>query len=161
VPAVRRSQVEARSQQVAIEDLIAVAAGDRDADLVLKNGMVVNVFSGEIYRSDVGIQGNRIAGVGSYSGKNVIDVEGKYVCPGLIDGHVHIESSMVSIPEFARVVVPQGTTTVVVDPHEIANVMERKEFCSRSRRVSIIHSTSLSCFLHVFLQPTWRRLVPS
>jgi adenine deaminase len=108
---------------VSIEELIEVAAGEKDADIVLKNGMVVNVFSGEIYKADVSIQGNRIAGVGSYSGKNVIDVEGKYVCPGLIDGHVHIESSMVSIPEFARVVVPLGTTTVVVDPHEIANVM--------------------------------------
>jgi len=108
---------------VGIEELIAVAAGEKDADLVLKNGMVVNVFSGEIYKADVSIQGNRIAGVGSYSGKNVIDVEGRYVCPGLIDGHVHIESSMVSVPEFARVVVPLGTTTVVVDPHEIANVM--------------------------------------
>jgi adenine deaminase len=108
---------------VAIEELIAVAAGEKEGDLVLKNGMVVNVFSGEIYRADVSIQGKRIAGLGSYSGKNVIDVEGKYVCPGLIDGHVHIESSMVSVPEFARVVVPLGTTTVVVDPHEIANVM--------------------------------------
>lgn len=108
---------------MSIEELIEVAAGEKDADIVLKNGMVVNVFSGEIYKADVSIQGKRIAGVGSYSGKNVIDVEGKYVCPGLIDGHVHIESSMVSIPEFARVVVPLGTTTVVVDPHEIANVM--------------------------------------
>ena len=108
---------------MAIEDLIAVAAGEKKADLVLKNGTLVNVFSGEMYKADVGIQGNRIAGVGAYSGNNVIDVEGRYVCPGLIDGHVHIESSMVSVPEFARVVVPLGTTTVVVDPHEIANVM--------------------------------------
>jgi len=108
---------------VAIEDLIAVAAGEKTADLVLKNGKVVNVFSGEIYKADVSIQDNRIAGVGSYEGRKVIDLEGGYVCPGLIDGHVHIESSMVSVPEFARVVVPLGTTTVVVDPHEIANVM--------------------------------------
>lgn len=108
---------------MAIEDLIAVAAGEKTADLVLKNGKVVNVFSGEIYKADVSIQDNRIAGVGSYEGRKVIDLEGGYVCPGLIDGHVHIESSMVSVPEFARVVVPLGTTTVVVDPHEIANVM--------------------------------------
>ncbi|UCF78740.1 MAG: adenine deaminase [Candidatus Eiseniibacteriota bacterium] len=108
---------------MSVEQLIAVAAGEQEADLVLKGGKVVNVFSGEIYESDVAIHGNRIAGVGSYSGKVHLDVQGKYVCPGLIDGHVHLESSMVSVPEFARVVVPLGTTTVVVDPHEIANVM--------------------------------------
>jgi len=108
---------------VSVEELIAVAAGEQEADLVLKGGEVVNVFSGESYEADVAIHGNRIAGVGSYSGKVHLDMKGKYVCPGLIDGHVHLESSMVSVPEFARVVVPLGTTTVVVDPHEIANVM--------------------------------------
>ncbi len=120
---VAESGLSGRSAQVSVEELIAVAAGEQEADLVLKDGRVVNVFSGEIYEADVAIFGNRIAGVGSYSGKASIDVRGKHVCPGLIDGHVHIESSMVSIPEFARVVVPLGTTTVVVDPHEIANVM--------------------------------------
>jgi adenine deaminase len=108
---------------VSVEELIAVAAGEQEADLVLKGGSVVNVFSGEIYEADVAVHGNRIAGVGSYKGKIHLDVKGKFVCPGLIDGHVHLESSMVSVPEFARVVVPLGTTTVVVDPHEIANVM--------------------------------------
>jgi adenine deaminase len=108
---------------VSVEELIAVAAGESEADLVLRGGKVVNVFSGEIYAADVAILGNRIAGVGSYSGKETVDVTGKYVCPGLIDGHVHIESSMVAVPQFAAVVVPLGTTTVVVDPHEIANVM--------------------------------------
>ncbi|KPJ60815.1 MAG: adenosine deaminase [Latescibacteria bacterium DG_63] len=108
---------------MSVEELIAVAAGEQEADLVLKGGEVVNVFSGESYEADVAIHGNRIAGVGSYSGKVHLDMKGKYVCPGLIDGHVHLESSMVSVPEFARVVVPLGTTTVVVDPHEIANVM--------------------------------------
>jgi adenine deaminase len=108
---------------VSVEELIEVAAGEREADVVLKGGRVVNVFSGEIYEADVAILDSRIAGLGAYSGKTDIDVKGKYVCPGLIDGHVHIESSMVSVPEFARVVVPLGTTTVVVDPHEIANVM--------------------------------------
>jgi len=108
---------------VSVEELIEVALGEREADVVLKGGSVVNVFSGEIYEADVAILGSRIAGLGAYSGKTNIDVKGKYVCPGLIDGHVHIESSMVSVPEFARVVVPLGTTTTVVDPHEIANVM--------------------------------------
>jgi adenine deaminase len=108
---------------VSVEELIAVAAGEQEANLVLKGGEVVNVFSGEIYKADVAIHGSKIAGVGSYSGKVHVDVGGKYVCPGLIDGHVHLESSMVSVREFARVVVPLGTTTVIVDPHEIANVM--------------------------------------
>ncbi|MBN1505127.1 MAG: adenine deaminase [Candidatus Eisenbacteria bacterium] len=108
---------------MSVEELIEVAAGEKEADIVLKGGKVVNVLSGEIYEADVAILGSQIAGLGAYSGKTEIDVSGKYVCPGLIDGHVHIESSMVSVPEFARVVVPLGTTTVVVDPHEIANVM--------------------------------------
>ncbi|MFH0778283.1 MAG: adenine deaminase [Candidatus Eisenbacteria bacterium] len=108
---------------MSIEDLITVAGGEKEADLVLKNGALVNVFSGEIYKADVAIHGKQVAGVGSYSGREIVDVHGQYVCPGFIDGHVHIESSMVSVPEFARVVVPLGTTTAVADPHEIANVM--------------------------------------
>jgi len=120
---VRPGSSSARSLQVSVEELIEVAAGEKEADIVLKGGSVVNVFSGEIYEADVALLGSRIAGLGAYSGRTDIDVKGKYICPGLIDGHVHIESSMVSVPEFARVVVPLGTTSVVVDPHEIANVL--------------------------------------
>src|SRR5215813_13867018 len=107
-----------------LEHLIDVAAGRRLADLVLRGGQVVNVFSGEIYPADVAILGDRIAGVGGgYTGRDTIDVAGQFVCPGLIDAHVHIESSLLSVPEFARVVAARGTTAVVADPHEFANVM--------------------------------------
>jgi adenine deaminase len=106
-----------------LEQMIAVARGRQEPELVLRNGRVVNVFSGEIYKADVAIDQGRIAGVGSYSGGRTVDLRNKYLCPGFIDGHVHIESSMVSVPEFARTVVPLGTTTVIIDPHEIANVL--------------------------------------
>ena len=106
-----------------LERLIAVAGGRVNAQLVIKNARVVNVFSGEIYRSDVAVDQGRIAGLGDYRGEQTLDLKGKYLVPGFIDGHVHIESSMVSVPEFARTVVPRGTTTVIIDPHEIANVL--------------------------------------
>ncbi len=106
-----------------IERLVAVAGGREKAQLVIKNARVVNVFSGEIYRTDVAVDQGRIAGLGAYRGQETLDLKGRYLCPGFIDGHVHIESSMVSVPEFARTVVPRGTTTVIIDPHEIANVM--------------------------------------
>jgi adenine deaminase len=102
--------------------VIDVARGKRPCDLVLKGGSVINVFSGEIYASDVGIFDGRIVGLGEYGGRQEIDVTGKYLSPGFIDGHVHIESSMVQVREFAKAVVPLGTTSVVIDPHEIANV---------------------------------------
>ncbi|MEK6644237.1 MAG: adenine deaminase [Planctomycetota bacterium] len=106
-----------------LADLIDVAAGRRPADLVLRNGHIVNVVSNEIHDGDVAILGDRIAGIGSYNGAKVIDLKGRFICPGLIDAHVHIESSMLSVPEFARTVAAHGTTSVVADPHEFANVM--------------------------------------
>ena len=108
---------------VQLPDLIAVAAGRKPADVILRNGRVVNVFSHEIQEADVALVGDRIAGIGSYEGRKVVDLKGRYVCPGLIDAHVHIESSLLSVPEFARVVSAHGTTAVVADPHEFANVM--------------------------------------
>jgi len=102
--------------------LIDVAAGRKTAELVLKNGSIVNVFTGEVYQGDVAVDQGVIAGVGAYNGKTETDIHGRYIIPGLIDAHVHIESSMVSPEQFARLVVPYGTTTVVTDPHEIANV---------------------------------------
>ncbi|MBN2429371.1 MAG: adenine deaminase [Deltaproteobacteria bacterium] len=105
-------------------EAIATARGDRAADLVLKNARVVDVLAGETYESDIAIQGSLIVGVEKgYEGQETIDLEGRYVCPGLIDAHVHIESSMVTPREFARAVVPHGVTTVITNPHEIANVL--------------------------------------
>jgi adenine deaminase len=103
--------------------LVEVARGDAPADLVLENARLVNVRSGEVHDADIAIYGGRIAGFGEYEAAETIDLKGAHVCPGLIDAHVHIESSMVSVPEFARAVVPRGTTAVVTDPHEIANVL--------------------------------------
>ncbi len=107
-----------------LSELLQVARGDRPAELLLKNAKIVNVFSGEIIDGDIAIAHSRIVGVGKgYSAEKEIDLGGKYVSPGFIDSHVHIESAMVPPTEFARAVVPRGTTTVVTDPHEIANVL--------------------------------------
>lgn len=103
--------------------MIKVARGEEEADLLLKNAKVVSVFSGDIHETNVAISHSRIVGLGDYRAKKEMDLKGLYLCPGFIDGHVHIESSMVTVPEFARAVVPQGTTSVVIDPHEIANVL--------------------------------------
>ncbi|MBI4744863.1 MAG: adenine deaminase [Actinobacteria bacterium] len=108
--------------EVIMERLIRIARGLEKADLVLKNAKIVNVFTGMIEKTGIAIAKERIAGIGDYEGVSEIDLEGKYVLPGFIDGHVHIESSMLSIEEFAKAVVIHGTTTVIADPHEIANV---------------------------------------
>ncbi len=105
---------------------IAVARGRIKADLVLKGGSVVNVFSGEIHRTDVAVAAGKIAGLGSYDGRKTIDVSSRYLLPGFIDSHVHIESSMLTPAEFSRAALPHGTTAVVADPHEIANVLGEK-----------------------------------
>jgi adenine deaminase len=119
-----------------LRERIRIASGEGIADLLVMNGRVVNVFSGQIERKDVAIFGGMIIGFGDYRARKVIDVKGDFLCPGLIDGHVHIESSMVTLPQFARVVLPNGTTTVVIDPHEIANVMGLKgiRFMAQSAR---------------------------
>lgn len=103
--------------------LIQSARGNLPADLLLKNGRVVNVFTGEIEETSVAISGSRIVGLGDYDAKKITDLKGAYIAPGFIDAHVHIESALVPPYEFARAVVPHGVTTVVVDPHEIANVL--------------------------------------
>ncbi len=102
--------------------LAKVARGDKKADLVMKNCTIVNVFSHRIEHGDIAIADGIIVGVGEYSGRKEVDLEGAFVCPGFIDGHVHIESSMLTPPQFAKSVIPKGTTTVIADPHEIANV---------------------------------------
>lgn len=106
-----------------LEELIKVARGDKLADLLLTNGRLINVYSGEIAETQVAIAGNKIAGIGpGYRAKETLDLSGRYLCPGFINAHVHVESSMVTPIEYARAVVPRGTTTAVSDPHEIANV---------------------------------------
>ncbi len=103
--------------------VISVAAGRTPADLVLKNATYVNVFSNELCKADIAIAEGLIVGLGEYHGAREVDVSGKLVLPGFIDAHIHLESSLVSPQEFAKAVLPHGTTTVVTDPHEIANVM--------------------------------------
>jgi adenine deaminase len=106
-------------------ELIQVARGKRPADLVLRNGRVVNVLSNEIYPADVAVHGGRIAGIGprgAYGGEREVDLGGHYLTPGLVEAHTHIESTLLAPGEFARALAPHGTTTCVSDPHEIANV---------------------------------------
>ena len=109
---------------MSLSEIIKVARGEKKSDLLLKNGKIINVFSGEIYTTDVAIYKDTIVGLGEgYSADKEIDISGFYLSPGFIDGHIHLESSMVKISEFARTVVPLGTTSVIIDPHEIANVL--------------------------------------
>ena len=103
--------------------IIDVAAGRRKADLVLKNATYVNVFSGALETEDIAVAEGLIVGLGEYEGIQEVDMSGKIVCPGFIDAHIHLESSLVSPKEFARAVLSHGTTTVITDPHEITNVM--------------------------------------
>lgn len=106
-----------------IKNTIDISMGLKKVDILIKNARVINTFSGDVYKADVAINNGKIVGFGNYKAKTVYDLKGSYLCPGFIDGHVHIESSMVKIPEFAKVILPCGTTSVVIDPHEIANVL--------------------------------------
>ena len=104
------------------KNLILKAKGDEKSELVLKNCKIINVFTNEIIEGDIAIDKGYIVGIGQYEGQKEIDLNGKYLSPGFIDGHVHIESSMSSPSQFARVIVPRGVTSIIADPHEIANV---------------------------------------
>ncbi len=103
--------------------IVEVAAGREKADLVLKNAVYVNVFSNQLCQCDIAVAEGLIVGMGEYRGETELDMSGKIVLPGFIDAHIHLESAMVSPKEFAKAVLPHGTTTVITDPHEIANVM--------------------------------------
>lgn len=108
---------------MSLADLLAVTRGERPAHLLLRNARLVNVFSGRIEETDIALFDDRIAGIGpGYQAAESLDLQGAYVAPGLIDAHVHIESSLCVPAQFAHAVVPRGVTTVVTDPHEIANV---------------------------------------
>lgn len=104
------------------QHMIAVANGECKADLVLKNASYVNVFSNEICKDDIAVAEGLVVGMGRYDGIEEIDVSGKIVVPGFVDAHIHLESSLVNPTSFAKAVIPHGTTTVIADPHEIANV---------------------------------------
>lgn len=105
-----------------LKRLIDVAAGRQKADLVITNCKIIDVCSGQLLENDIAIADGYIAGIGSYKGKRILNANGKYAAPGLIDAHIHIESSYCTPEEFGRMVVPHGTTTVIADPHEIVNV---------------------------------------
>ena len=102
---------------------LSIARGERPAERLFKNANLVNVLSGEIYRTHVAVDDGRVVGLGEYKAKQTIDLKGAYLAPSLIDGHFHVESSMLTTREFARAVVPHGTGAVVIDPHEYANVL--------------------------------------
>ena len=103
--------------------VVEVASGRQKADLVLKNATYVNVFCNELSHGDIAVAEGLIAGMGEhYEGAVEVDMGGKLVLPGFVDAHIHLESALVSPKEFANAVIPHGTTTVITDPHEIANV---------------------------------------
>jgi adenine deaminase len=106
-----------------LQQKLSIARGERPAERLFKNANLVNVLSGEIYRTHVAVDDGRVIGLGDYKAKQIIDLKGAYLAPSLIDGHFHVESSMLTTREFARAVVPHGTGAVVIDPHEYANVL--------------------------------------
>lgn len=126
------------------QKLVKMARGKKKAELVLKNCSIVNVFTGMIDKGDIAISDGIILGIGDYEGDKEVDYSGHHVVPGLIDGHVHIESSLMTPPGFAKAVIPNGTTTVVADPHEIANV------CGLDG-ISYMLKASMECPLDVYV----------
>src|SRR5580698_5520076 len=106
-----------------VQQKLSIARGEQPVEQLFKNARVINVFSGEIHKTNVAVEDGRIVGFGDYKARKVIDLKGLYLAPSLIDGHFHIESSMLTAPEFARAVVPHGTGAMVIDPHEYANVL--------------------------------------
>jgi hypothetical protein len=106
-----------------VQHKLSVARGEKAAELIFKNAQLVNVLSGEIYLTNVAVDDGRVVGLGEYDGRETIDLEGAFLAPSLIDGHFHVESTMLTIPEFVRAAVPHGTGAMVIDPHEYANVL--------------------------------------
>ena len=106
-----------------LNDTIQFARGEKPVDLLITNARIINVFSGEIISDSIAIAGGKFVGFGDYPNQKQLDAGGRFIAPGFFDGHVHIESSMTCVSEFARTVLARGTTTVAADPHEIANVL--------------------------------------
>ena len=109
-----------------LQHQLHAASKKTTADLVITNARILDVFNSEWIEGDVAITNGKIIGIGAYEGKQTVDAANRYLCPSFIDGHVHIESSMVPPAEFAQVVMPRGVTTAITDPHEIANVAGTK-----------------------------------
>src|SRR3984885_14609787 len=106
-----------------VQQKLSIARGEEPAELLFKNAQLVNVLSGEIHPANIAVEDGRVVGIGDYKARKVIDLRGAYLAPSLIDGHFHVESSMLTAPEFTRAVVPHGTGAAVIDPHEYANVL--------------------------------------
>src|SRR5271169_2859786 len=106
-----------------LQHKLAIARGELPAELLFKNGRLINVLSGEIHQANIAVHDGRIVGLGDYKARKTIDLRGAFIAPSLIDGHFHVESSQLTAAEFARAVVPHGTGAVVIDPHEYANVL--------------------------------------
>src|SRR5215467_12469799 len=106
-----------------VSQKLSIARGEQPAELLFKNAKLVNVLSGEIHPANVAVDDGRVVGIGDYKARKVVDLGGAYLAPSLIDGHFHVESSMLTMLEFAKAVVPHGTDAVVIDPHEYANVL--------------------------------------
>ena len=106
-----------------LQHKLSVARGEKPAELLFKNAQLVNVMSGEIHPANVAVDDGRVIGFGEYDADEMVDLAGAYLAPSLIDGHFHVESAMVTLPEFVRAVVPHGTGAMVIDPHEYANVL--------------------------------------
>ena len=111
-----------RQNSTELATLIKAAKGEYPVDLLLEGGNLINVLSGEIYQADVAIFQNRVVGFGQYEAKKHFKIDGKFICPGFIDAHFHLESTLLTPQEFACAVAPMGTSSVILDPHEIANV---------------------------------------
>ena len=123
-----------------LEKRIDTAAGRVPADLVIKNAKIVDVFGGTIIEADIAITDGRVVGLGDYEGKSCYDAKGKYAAPGFIDSHIHIESTYVTPEEIGRILVPLGTTTIIADPHEIANIkgLEAIDYMIRAARETVL-----------------------
>lgn len=150
---------------MSVEDLIAVAKGEVPPDLLLANARMVNTFTAEIEQANVAIYQELIAGIGDYQdGKQVIDLQGKYLAPGLIDGHIHLESSLLHVTEYAKAVVPRGISAVVTDLHEIANVLGLHGVkylmdCAKSLPLDVLFMVP-SCVPATSLETSGARLTP-
>ena len=142
--------------EVEMQALLAVSRGDAPADLLLRNCQLINVLTREIYPAEIAIFGGRIAGVsaqfGVYSARETLDLGGEHIAPGFIDGHVHIESGLMLPAEYANAVMPHGTTAVVSDPHEIANVHGLEGI-----RFMLAASEGLALRVFVMLSSWWGR----